>query len=175
MALKSLGALVAPLLLCCALLTALLRGVDVYDALLTGARRGLRTAVDILPALLVLYPAIYLLRASGLPEQLERLLSPAFQALGIPPETGLLLLLRPLTGSGAMSEAARIMETAGPDSLAGRTAAVMMGSSETTFYVAAVYLSAAGVKRSRWAIPAALCADLACFLSAAWACRLFWG
>ena len=81
MALKSLGALVAPLLLCCALLTALLRGVDVYDALLTGARRGLRTAVDILPALLVLYPAIYLLRASGLPELLGRVLSPLLAAM----------------------------------------------------------------------------------------------
>ena len=175
MALKSLGALVAPLLICCALLTALLRGVDVYDALLTGARRGLKTAVDILPALLVLYPAIYLLRASGLPELLGRVLSPLLEALGVPTETGLLMLLRPLSGSGAMSVASEIIARCGPDSLPGRTAAVMLGSSETTFYVAAVYLSAAGVKNSRWAIPAALCADLACFLSSAWVCRLLWG
>ncbi len=175
MALKSLGALVAPLLICCALLTALLRGVDVYDALLTGARRGLKTAVDILPALLVLYPAIYLLRASGLPELLGRVLSPLLEALGVPTETGLLMLLRPLSGSGAMSVASEIIARCGPDSLPGRTAAVMLGSSETTFYVVAVYFSAAGVKHSRWAIPAALCADLACFLSSAWVCRLLWG
>ena len=68
-----------------------------------------------------------------------------------------------------------LIERCGPDSLTGRTAAVMLGSSETTFYVAAVYLTAAGVKNSRWAIPAALCADLACFLSAAWICRFLWG
>ena len=172
---SALGALTAPILLCAALIAAACRGVDAYDALRAGARKGLQTAMEILPALVTLFPAVYLLRASGLPEQLGRLLSPLLQALGVPPETGLILLLRPLSGSGAMAEAARIMEEAGPDSLAGRTAAVMMGSSETTFYVAAVYLSAAGVKRSRWAIPAALCADLACFLCSAWVCRMLWG
>ena len=175
MALNDLSALTAPLLLGGALIAAALRGVDAYDALRAGAEKGLRTALEILPALAALFPAIYLLRASGLPEQLERLLSPLFRALGVPPETGLLLLLRPLSGSGALSEAARIIREAGPDSLPGRTAAVMMGSSETTFYVAAVYLSAAGVKRSRWAIPAARCADLACFLCSAWVCRAIGG
>lgn len=175
MELKSLGALTAPLLICSAMLAAALRGVDVYDALLTGARRGMKTAVEILPALLVLYPLIYLLRASGLLELLGQWLSPLLQALGVPEETAPLMLLRPISGSGALSVASDIISRAGPDSLAGRTAAVMLGSSETTFYVAAVYLSAAGVKNSRWAIPAALCADLACFLSSAWVCRLLWG
>ena len=175
MALRILGELIAPLLLCSALIAASLRGVDVYDALCAGARRGLETAVKILPPLLVLYPAIYMLRASGLPELLERFLAPTLRALGVPPETGLLMLLRPLSGSGALSAAAEILAESGPDSLAGRTAAVMLGSSETTFYVVAVYLSAAGVKNSRWAIPAALCADLACFLSSAWICRALWG
>ena len=175
MALKTIGALIAPLLICCAMLAAALRGVDVYDALLTGARRGMKTAADILPALLVLYPLIYLLRASGLLELLGQWLSPLLQVLGVPEETAPLLLLRPLSGSGALSVASDLISRAGPDSLAGRTAAVMLGSSETTFYVAAVYLSAAGVKNSRWAIPAALCADLACFLSSAWICRLLWG
>ena len=118
---------------------------------------------------------IWLLRASGLPELAGRLLRPVFAALGVPEETALLLLLRPLSGSGALSAAAEIIGRAGADSLTGRTTAVMLGSSETTFYVIAVYFSAAGVKDSRWAIPAALCADLACFLSAAWISRLFWG
>ena len=175
MALKDLGALVAPLLVCCAMLAAALRGVDVYDALLTGARRGMKTAVDILPAMLVLFPAIYLLRASALPELLSRWLAPLLDFLGVPAETAPLMLLRPLSGSGALSVAAEIISRCGPDSLPGRTAAVMLGSSETTFYVAAVYCSAAGVKHSRWAIPAALCADLACFLSSAWICRVLWG
>ena len=175
MALRDLGAMATPLILCCALIAAAIRGVDAYDALRTGAEKGLGTAAAILPSLLVLFPLVYLLRASGLPELLGRLLSPLLTALGVPPETALLLLLRPLTGSGAMSAASQLMEQAGPDSLLGRTAAVMLGSSETTFYVIAVYFSAAGVKKSRWAIPAALCADLACFLSAAWVCRVMWG
>ena len=75
----------------------------------------------------------------------------------------------------ALAAAADLIRSAGPDSLPGRTAAVMIGASETTFYVAAVYLTAAGVRDSRWAIPAALCADLTCYLSAAWICRRLWG
>ena len=167
--------LTAPLLISCVLLTAAMKGVDIYAAMVEGARKGLRVMLDILPALLVLFPAIALLRASGLPELLGRLLSPALDRLGIPAETTVLMLLRPVSGSGALSAAAELIERCGADSLTGRTAAVMIGSSETTFYVSAVYLAAAGVKNSRWAIPAALCADLVCFLSSAWICRLLWG
>lgn len=172
---SGLGALFPALLLGALLLAGLVRGVDVYAALLVGARKGLRVCVQLLPPLLVLFPALYLLRASGLPEMLGAILSPLFSALGVPTETALLLLLRPLSGSGAMAAASELIARHGPDSLVGRTAAVMLGSSETTLYVAAVYFSAAGVKNSRWAIPAALFADLCCFLSSAWLCRLFWG
>ena len=172
---STLMSLFAPLLIVCALLAGTVRGVDVYEALLSGARKGLDVLLQILPALLVLFPAVYLLRASGLPEGLARLLAPVLERLGVPPETTLLMLLRPLSGSAALSAGEDIIRRCGPDSLTGRTAAVMLGSSETTFYVVAVYLSAAGVKRSRWAIPAALTADLVCFLSSAWACRLLWG
>jgi len=169
------ASLLAPLLMGCALLAASFRGVDLYDALVTGAKKGLQTALEILPALIALFPAIYLLRASGLPEAVSSFLAPLLEALGIPPETTLLMLLRPISGSAALSVSAEIISRCGPDSLAGRTAAVMIGSSETTFYVVAVYFTAAGVKNSRWAIPAALCADLACFLSSAWICRILWG
>ena len=172
---SGLGALFPALLLASLLLAGLLRGVDVYAALLLGARKGLRVCAELLPPLLALFPALYLLRASGLPEALGTLLSPVFSALGVPAETALLLLLRPLSGSGAMAAASELIARHGADSLIGRTAAVMLGSSETTLYVAAVYFSAAGVKDSRWAIPAALFADLCCFLSSAWLCRLFWG
>ncbi len=157
------------------LLTGALQGVDVYDALGEGARKGLRLCAELLPPLLALFPGLWILRASGLTDLLAALLGPLFSRLGVPPETMTLLLLRPLSGSAAMAAAEELIGRFGPDSLVGRTAAVMLGSSETTFYVAAVYFSAAGVKNSRWAIPAALCADLCCFLSAAWLCRLFWG
>ena len=166
----------APALLVAAIcLMAAARGTDVYEAMLAGAGKGLELMCGILPALLALVPAIWLLRASGLPELLSRVLDPLLAALGVPGETALLLLLRPLSGSAALGAAAEIIGESGADSLVGRTAAVMIGASETTFYVTAVYLSAAGVRDSRWAVPAALCADLVCFLSSAWVCRLFWG
>lgn len=175
MAVDTLLALTPPLIIASVCVYASSRGVDLYSAMTEGAKKGLRVALDILPALLVLFPVIYLLRASRLPELLAGLLRPVLGLLGIPEETVLLMLLRPLSGSGALSAAAELIESAGADSLLGRTAAVMTGSSETTFYVIAVYLSAAGVKESRWAIPAALIADLVCFMSSAWICRVLWG
>ncbi|MBQ1235798.1 MAG: spore maturation protein, partial [Oscillospiraceae bacterium] len=86
-----------------------------------------------------------------------------------------LVLLRPFSGAAALSAAADIIGQYGPDSLIGRTAAVMSGASETSLYVAALYFSAAGVADSKWAIPAALCADMACFIASSWICRIIWG
>ncbi len=172
---KTLGAMTAPLLVTAAILLAALRGVDVYEAMTEGAKKGLLTVWGVLPSLLVIFPAIRLLRASGLPELLGGVLRPLFSLLGVPEETGLLMLLRPLTGSGALAAAEELLRQHGPDSLIGRTAAVMLGSSETSFYVMAVYFSAAGVKDGGRALPAALLADLICFLSSAWICRVMWG
>ncbi len=166
--------LLCPLLLAAGLTAASAKGRDAYRALTEGARKGLGVVAELFPALLALFPAIALLRATPLPDQLCRALAPLLEKLGIPSETGLLLLLRPLSGSAALAEAYRLIAASGPDSLLGMTAAVMIGSSETTFYVTAVYFAAAGVRDSRWAIPAALCADLACFVSSAWICRLLW-
>ena len=172
---RALGQMVTPLLALLAVLAAARRGADVYGAMTAGARKGLLTLWDVLPALLVILPALHLVRASGLLTLLEGLLRPAFRLLGIPEETGLLLLLRPLSGSGALAAAAELMRRHGADSLIGRTAAVMLGSSETSLYVLAVYFGAAGVKSDGRALAAALCADLVCFLASAWVCRLLWG
>ena len=157
------------------MLAAVLNGVDVMGAMTDGARRGMKTAADMLPALTVLFAAIYLLRASSLPEMFARLAAPVLSRLSIPEETALLLLLRPLSGSGALGAAAEIIQRCGADSLPGRTAAVMLSSSETTFYVIAVYFGAARVRSTRWAIPAALFADAVSFAAAAWVCRALWG
>lgn len=167
--------MLVPLLIAAAALAAILRGADVYEAMAAGAKKGLLTTWGILPALLVVFPAIRLLRASGLPELLGTALEPLFCRLGIPGETALFILLRPLSGSAALALASDLMQRHGPDSLIGRTAAVMLGSSETSLYVIAVYFSAAGARDDGRALPAALCADLVCFLSSAWLCRLFWG
>ncbi len=165
----------APMLLLLAAGTGLARGVDVYRALGTGAGEGLRILLGILPSLIALMTAISMLRAAGFLEWLGTALVPALERLGIPPETAALLLVRPVSGSGALGVGAELMERYGPDSLVGRTVAVMLGSSETTFYIIGVYFGAAGVRRTRHAIPAALCGDLAGFLAAAWAVRWLFG
>ena len=149
-----------------------LRGVDVFAAFADGVRDGLRVLLGIFPSLAALLTAVYMLRASGALDALTGLLSPVLGALGIPAETAPLMLIRPFSGSGALAVAGELIAAEGPDSLAGRTAAVMLGSTETTFYVIAVYFGAAGVKKTRWAIPAALCADLTGFIAASAFARL---
>ena len=164
--------MLVPLILAGVALYAMTRRVDVYDALLCGAKDGLGVLLRIVPALVVLLPAVYMLRASGALELAAEVLSPVLSTLGIPPETVGLMLVRPVSGSAALGVGAELISAYGPDSLIGRTAAVMLGSTETTFYTIAVYFGAAGIVRTRYAVPAALCADLAGFLAAAWAVRL---
>ncbi len=168
-------ALLIPALLGGTALYAALRRVNVYDALCAGANDGLRLVREILPPLVVLLTAVAMLRASGAPDALARLLSPALRALGIPPECAPLLLLRPFSGSGALAVGSELMAAYGPDSAVGRTAAVMLGSTETTFYVVGVYFGAARIKKTRHAIPAALIADAVGFIAAAWSVRLVFG
>lgn len=148
------------------------RRVDVYSALVTGAGKGLEVIYRIFPALVGLLTAVYMIRASGALELLTGVLSPWMEMLGLPAELLSLMLVRPISGSAALGVGAELIQTYGPDSYLGRVAAVMLGSTETTFYTIAVYFGAAGITRTRYAIPAALCADLTGFLAAAWAVRL---
>ena len=108
--------------------------VDVYDALLQGAAKGLEILLRILPALVTLLTVVAMLRASGALELAAELLAPALEWLGIPPETVGLMLVRPISGSAALGVGSELITTYGPDSTIGRTAAVMLGSTETTFY-----------------------------------------
>ena len=166
-------ALLIPLILVFVALCGFGRKTDVYSALATGAKDGLQILFRIFPSLVGLLTAVYMLRASGLLGLLEQQLAPALSFLGIPPETVGLMLIRPVSGSGALGVGAELISTYGADSLIGRTAAVMLGSTETTFYTIAVYFGAAGITKTRYAIPAALCADLMGFWAASWAVRLF--
>lgn len=172
-ALNTISALIIPLILCLTAGYGLARGINIYDCLISGAKKGLQVMARIFPALVVLLPAVYMFRASGAADALASLLSPVFSFLGIPPETVSLVLLRPVSGSGATAIAGELIASYGADSLIGRTVAIMLGSTETTFYVVAVYFGAVGVKRARYAIPAALIADLAGFIAASFTARLF--
>lgn len=169
------SAYLVPLLLAFTALFGVCRRVDVYGALTSGAQEGLTILLRILPSLVGLMTAVYMLRASGLMEVLEGLLAPVLIRLGIPPETAALLFIRPVSGSGALAIGSEIMAAHGPDSYIGRVAAVMLGSTETTFYTIAVYFGSAGIFRTRHAVPAALAADLTGFAASALAVRLFFG
>ena len=169
------SAWLAPVLLAFTAVYGMSRRVDVYDQLSQGAREGLEVLLGILPNLVGLMTAVYMLRASGLMELLGGWLAPALERLGIPPETAALLFIRPVSGSGALAIGSELMAAHGADSYVGRVAAVMLGSTETTFYTVAVYFGAAGVRRTRYAIPAALIADLTGFMAAAFAVRVMFG
>ena len=169
------SALVVPLVLATVAVYGLWRRVNVYEALLAGIGEGFSVLLSIAPAMIALLSAVAMLRSSGALELLAEALSPLMEAVGIPPETTALMLVRPLSGSAGLGIFSELVATYGADSLVGRTAAVMMGSTETTFYTIAVYFGAAGVNKTRYAIPAALCADVAGFLAAAFAVRIFGG
>ena len=159
------------LLLSCAL--ALRRKENAYDRLLVGGAEGLRLLASILPALVLLLTAVNMLRASGAADILTSFLAPVFRVFGIPPETAMLVLIRPISGSAALAVGADLMARYGVDSQIGRTAAVMLGSTETTFYTISVYFGAAGIRKTRYTVPAALFADFVGFFMASCTVRWF--
>ena len=169
----SVASLSAAIVIAAAAITGLLRGVDVFSAMSEGAAEGLKTVLRIFPPLVALLTAVHMLRASGAVDALTALASPLLELLGIPPETAVLMLLRPVSGSGAMAAAADIMAAHGPDSLIGRTAAIMLGSTETTFYTISVYFGASRIRKTRYAVPAALIADFTGFFVASLTAKLF--
>ena len=162
-----------PVILLLASGLALRKKENSYALLLEGGAEGLQLLKDILPTLIMLLTAVELFRSSGAAELLQRFLSPVFSFLGIPVECALLVLVRPISGSAALAVATDLMGVYGVDSQIGRTAAIMLGSTETTFYTISVYFGAAGIHRSRYTLPAALFADLVGFTAAAWTAKLF--
>lgn len=147
---------------------------NAYDLLIQGGAEGLKLLFTIIPALVLLMTGITMLKASGAMEILSSFFAPAFSFLGIPPETAMLVLIRPISGSAALAVGADLMAEYGPDSLVGRTAAVMLGSTETTFYTISVYFGAAGIQKTRYAVPAALFADFVGFFMASLTVRLLY-
>ena len=164
---------IVPLILLTASALALRKKENAYDLLLQGGAEGLKLILTITPALVILLTAVYMLRASGAVALLSDLLAPLFRLFGIPPETAMLVLIRPVSGSAALAVGADLMAQYGPDSDIGRTVAVMLGSTETTFYTISVYFGAVGIKKTRYAVPAALIADFVGFFMASLTVRLF--
>jgi len=161
-----------PVLICLFLIFGFLKGVPVYESMTEGAREGFNTAVKIIPYMVAIFVAIGMLRASGAMDIFIRLLSPVTGLIGMPPEALAMALMRPLSGSGAFGIMSEIVNRS-PDSFLSYLVSVMQGSTETTFYVLAVYFGSVGIRQTRHALPAALCADAAGILASVWISRLF--
>jgi spore maturation protein B len=159
-----------PVLLVGIPLVGMIRRVKVYDTFIEGAKEGFQVAVRIIPFLVGILVAIGMFRASGAMDLMTNALRPAMSAINFPPEIFPLAVLRPLSGSGSLALATDIIKRYGPDSLIARIAATMYGSSETLFYVLAVYFGAIGVKRTRHAIPAGIIGDIVAALVAVAIC-----
>ncbi len=152
-------------------IVALSKRQDVYGALLCGGKEGLKALFSVLPALILLFSATQMLRASGAAAAAIRFLTPLAKAIGLPAEVLPVALLRPFSGSAAIALGADVIASYGADSLIGRTTAVLLGSTETTFYAVSVYFGAAGVGKTRHTVPAALAADATGLLLAALTAR----
>ncbi len=162
-----------PVMIAFLLLVGVGGGVQVYDAAVEGAKESLEVATRILPFLVVILVAVAMFRASGALDLVIGVLDPITSRLGVPAEALPMALLRPLSGSGAFGVMSEIMKTHGADSFIGVLVSTYQGSTETTFYVLAVYLGAAGIRESRHALAACLLGDLAGFTVATAACHAF--
>ena len=151
------------------------RGVRVYESIVEGAKEGFQVALRIIPYLVAILVAVAMFRASGCLDVFVAVVSPITSPLGLPAEAVPMAVLRPLSGSGAFGVMSEILTTRGPDSYLGYLVSTMQGSTDTTFYILAVYFGAVGIKKTRHAVPAGLLADAAGIAGAVFICHLVWG
>ena len=156
-----------PLVILFILAYGLVKGVDVFDVFISGAKDGLKTSVSILPALIALMTCVGMFKASGGLDVLTAALEPVTALFHAPKEIIPLALLRPISGSGALVVFEDILKSYGPDSSIGRTASVMMGSTETTFYTMAVYFGATHIQKTRHTLACSVSSDITGFLMSA--------
>jgi len=163
-----------PVLISVLLIFGYLRGVKIYETLTDGAKEGFSTAVRIIPFMVAIFVAIGMFRASGAMDILIRVFSPLTEAVGMPAEALAVAFMRPLSGSGSFAIMSEIVNQ-DPDSFLALLVSTMQGSTETTFYVLAVYFGSVGIRRTRHALPAALCADAAGIIASVAVCHLWAG
>lgn len=154
-------------------LYAAIKKINVFDAFIEGAKDGFSTATSLIPYLIAMMVAIGMLRASGFFELLSTWLGPLLTYVGMPPELLPLALMRPFSGASSNGLMVDLMHQYGGNSFIAKTAATMMGSTETTFYVIAIYFGAVNIRHTRHAIPAGLLADLTGVIASVWVCHLF--
>jgi spore maturation protein B len=162
---------VIPLILLIFIGMAEFKKVKVYEMFVEGAKEGFQVGVKIIPYLVAMLVAIAMFRASGALDILTEALRPITEFIGMPSEVLPMALMRPLSGSGSLGVMTELMKTHGVDSLIGFMSSTMFGSTETTFYVVAVYFGAVNIQKTRYALPAGLIADAAGLIAATLICR----
>ena len=150
----------------------IIKKVKVYESFVDGAKEGFDISLKIIPYLVAILVAIGMFRASGAMEQLIYFLTPILNIIGFPPENLPLAIMRPLSGSGSLGLFTDLVNQYGVDSIYTKIGATMFGSTETTFYVLAVYFGSVGIRKSRYALAAGLIADIVGILSAVYICKM---
>lgn len=163
---------VIPFFICTIIIIGLFKKVDIFNEFIAGAWENIKIGVKILPALIGLMMCIGMFKASGALEIFSNLINPVTEFLGFPSECVPLAMIRPISGSGAITVFEGILSNNGPDSFVGRVASVLLGSTETTFYTIAVYYGVTKVKKTRQTLIASLSADFTGFVFSALAVRL---
>lgn len=164
---------ILPVITAIIIIWGLAKGIKVFDCFVEGAKKGLQSAVKLLPPLMGLVLGVTMLRQSGALEVIIKVLEPLAKFSGIPADVLPLTVLSPISGSGSLTMYEQILKNFGPDSLEGRIASVIMGSTETTFYAVTVYYGSVGIKKSGCTVPAALLADMTSFAVSAMSAALF--
>ena len=173
--LQTISLYAVPVILILIPLYGLMKKLPVYELFVEGAAEGVQMVLQILPYLLAMLVAISVFRASGAFNAIAACLAPLTELLGVPSEVLPLALMRPLSGSGALALTADVLKSAGPDSFTGLLASVMQGSTDTTFYILAVYFGSVGIRKYRYSLTVGLSADMVSFVSSFLICRLLFG
>lgn len=160
-----------PVLIAFIMLYALIKGVDAYSSFVNGAKGALPLMASLLPFIIAMFVAVELFRNSGLSSMLCNVLSPIFRAIGVPPEVCELTLIRPFSSNAGYVLLRDIFSQYGVDSYVGKCASVIMGSSDTIFYVSSIYFASTKVKKTLLTIPIALICNVVCAIIACFCCR----
>ncbi len=169
----NIGIYVIPLVIVSTVIFGAFKKIDLFGAFTEGAKEGIHSLISVAPSLIGLIVGVSMLEASGFFDIFTQLLKPLCNCIGIPSEVLPLGLMRPVTGSGSFAILNSIMQKYGADSIIGKTASVMAGSTETTFYAITVYFGSAGLKNTRCTVPSALLADILGMFFAVYSVRLF--
>lgn len=168
---QKISSYILPLITAAIIIFGLFKGVKVFDCFLGGAKKGFRSAVGLLPPLVGLVLGVTMLRESGALSVITKMLEPIAEFSGIPVDVLPLAVLCPVSGSGSLTMFEQILRDFGPDSLQGRVASIIMGSTETTFFAVTVYYGSVGIKKSGCTVPASLLADMTSFVMSAFTAR----